>query len=152
VEEMTTPWEVVVVSSDLESRRNLSSILTRQGIDPICTSTLRECREVLSQKNVGIVFCDSHVSDGNYKEFLGGYRSRAERPRVVVTSRHSEWDEFKEAIRFGAFDVIGMPCRPTDVEWMIIQARRDDRKRTENTSMVHVVPSTLAKPAAAAAL
>ena len=102
---MTAPWEVVVVSSDLESRRNLSAILTRQGIDPICTSTLHECREILSQKNVGIVFCDSHLSDGTYKEFLGAYRSREERPRVIVTSRHSEWDEFKEAIRFGAFDV-----------------------------------------------
>ena len=124
---MTTPWEVVVVSSDLESRRNLSAILVRQGIDPICASTLHECREILSQKNVGVVFCDSHVSDGTYKEFLGGYRSREERPRVIVTSRHSEWDEFKEAIRFGAFDVIGMPCRPTDVEWMIIQALRYER-------------------------
>jgi DNA-binding NtrC family response regulator len=149
---MTTPWEVVVVSSDLESRRNLSAILTRQGIDPICTSTLGECREVLSQKNVGIVFCDSHVSDGTYKEFLGGYRSRAERPRVIVTSRHSEWDEFKEAIRFGAFDVIGMPCRPTDVEWMIIQARRDDRKRAENPSMVHVIGPAVAKAASVTAL
>ena len=100
---MTTPWEVVVVSSDLESRRNLSAILTRQGIDPICTATLSECREVISQKNVGIVFCDSHLSDGTYKEFLGGYRSRVERPRVIVTSRHSEWDGIqRKAIRFGA--------------------------------------------------
>jgi DNA-binding NtrC family response regulator len=148
---MTTPWEVVVVSSDLESRRNLSAILTRQGIDPICTSNLRECREVLSQKNVGIVFCDSHLSDGTYKEFLGGYRSREERPRVIVTSRHSEWDEFKEAIRFGAFDVIGMPCRPTDVEWMIIQARRDDRKRADSLAMVQVVPPPFAKAAAVTA-
>jgi DNA-binding NtrC family response regulator len=146
---MTTPWEVVVVSSDLESRRNLSAILVRQGIDPICASTLHECREILSQKNVGVVFCDSHVSDGTYKEFLGGYRSREERPRVIVTSRHSEWDEFKEAIRFGAFDVIGTPCRPTDVEWMIIQARRDDRKRIEHPSVVHVSAPDFTKAAAA---
>lgn len=147
---MTTPWEVVVVSSDFESRRNLSAILTRQGIDPICTSTLSECREIISQKNVGIVFCDSHVSDGTYKEFLGGYRSREERPRVIVTSRHSEWDEFKEAMRFGAFDVIGTPCRPTDVEWMILQARRDDRKRAETPSVLQVAPTPLAKSAVAA--
>lgn len=149
---MTAPWEVVVVSSDLESRRNLSAILTRQGIDPICTSTLHECREILSQKNVGIVFCDSYLSDGTYKEFLGAYRSREERPRVIVTSRHSEWDEFKEAIRFGAFDVIGMPCRPTDVEWMIIQARRDDRKRVESPALAHVVAPSFSKTAAATAL
>ena len=115
---MTTPWEVVVVSSDLESRRNLSAILVRQGIDPICASTLHECREILSQKNVGVVFCDSHVSDGTYKEFLGGYRSREERPRVIVTSRHSEWDEFKEAI---IASVSGLQLPAADLESRIDQ-------------------------------
>lgn len=148
---MTTPWEIVVVSSDLESRRNLSAILVRQGLDPICASTLRECREILAERNVGIVFCDSHVSDGTYKEFLRGYRSRDERPRVIVTSRHSEWDEYKEAIRFGAFDVIATPCRPTDVEWMIIQALRDDRRRFDSPAIDHVVPAPPVKTALAAA-
>jgi DNA-binding NtrC family response regulator len=148
---MTTPWDVVVVSSDLESRRNLSAILVRQGLDPICTSTLRECREIISQKSVGVVFCDSNVADGSYKEFLAGYHSRSERPRVVVTSRHSEWDEFKEAIRLGAFDVIGAPCRPTDVEWMIIQAKRDDRNRFEGPAVAHAAPDMLGKAATASA-
>jgi DNA-binding NtrC family response regulator len=138
---MTTPWEVVVVSSDLESRRNLSAILVGQGLDPICTSTLRECREILSQKKVGVVFCDSHLADGSYQEFLAAYRSRNERPRVVITSRHSEWDEFKEAMRLGAFDVIGSPCRPTDVEWMIIQAKWDERNRSADHSIVHALAS-----------
>src|ERR1700722_14399577 len=146
---MTAPWDVVVVSSDLESRRNLSAILVGQGLDPICASTLRECREIIAQKSVGVVFCDSHVADGSYKEFLAGYRSRTDRPRVVVTSRHSEWDEFKEAMRFGAFDVIGAPCRPTDVEWMIIQARRDDRNRYERPSLAKVEPDVLGNAATA---
>jgi DNA-binding NtrC family response regulator len=149
---MTQPWEVVVVSSDLESRRDLSSILIRQGLDPICTSTLRECREIIGQKKVGVVFCDSHVSDGTYQDFLAGYRSRDERPRVIVTSRHSEWNEFKEAMRLGAFDVISSPCRPTDVEWMIIQAKRDDRMRAAEPSAHAVVHLDTRLSEAAAAL
>lgn len=148
---MTAPWEVVVVSSDLESRRNLSAILVGQGLDPICTSTLRECREILSQKKVGVVFCDSHVADGSYQELLAAYRSRNERPRVVITSRHSEWDEFKEAMRLGAFDVIGSPCCPTDVEWMIIQARRDERNQSEAHPLAHVASASFQKATAASA-
>ena len=81
---MTTPWEVVVVSSDLESRRNLSAILVRQGIDPICTSTLRECREIISQKSVGVVFCDSHVADGTTRNFLPA----TAQGRAAKSSRH----------------------------------------------------------------
>lgn len=46
---------------------------------------------------------------------------------MVITSLHADWDEYLEAIRVGAFDVIAAPCRSTDVEWMVIQAKRDDR-------------------------
>ncbi|HTZ73064.1 MAG TPA: response regulator [Candidatus Aquilonibacter sp.] len=128
---MTIPFEVVVVSSDLESRRHLSHILVEQGLDPICTSTLRECHEVLGKNRVGVVFCDPHVSDGSYRDLLSAYRLTDRKPRVVVTSRGADWEEFKEAMRCGAFDVISSPCRPTDVEWMVIQARRDERHRLE---------------------
>jgi DNA-binding NtrC family response regulator len=42
-------------------------------------------------------------------------------------SSTADWDEFLEAMRLGAFDVIASPCRATDVEWMIIQALRYER-------------------------
>ena len=129
---MTNPFEVVVVSSDLETRRHLSDILVEQGMDPICMSTLRECKQSLAEKRVGLVFCDPHVADGTYQELLAAYRLTDRKPRVVVTSRGADWEEFKEAMRWGAFDVISAPCRPTDVEWMVIQARRDERHRTES--------------------
>lgn len=128
---MINTFEVVVVSSDVESRRHLSDILVGQGMDPICMSTLRECHESLAEKHVGLVFCDPHVADGSYQELLAAYRLTDRKPRVVVTSRGADWEEFKEAMRWGAFDVISAPCRPTDVEWMVIQARRDERHRSE---------------------
>jgi DNA-binding NtrC family response regulator len=128
---MTTPFDVVVVSSDLENRRHLADILAGQGLDPICVSTLRECHESLAKTRVGIVFCDPHVADGTYQELLAAYRLTDHKPRVVITSRAADWEEFKEAMRWGAFDVISSPCRPTDVEWMLIQAERDQRRRSE---------------------
>ncbi len=128
---MTTPFDVVVVSSDLENRRHVSDILISQDVDPICISTLRECHEALAKNRVGLVFCDPHVADGTYQDLLAAYRLTDHKPRVVVTSRCADWEDFKEAMRWGAFDVISSPCRPTDVEWMLIQARRDERHRTE---------------------
>ena len=128
---MTSPFEIVVVSSDSNQRRDLSDILVRQGLDPICLSTLRECHEIFAQKSVGLVFCDRQVTDGSYEDLLAVYRRENWKPRVVVTSTGADWDEFKEAMRLGAFDVIYEPCRPTEVEWMIIQARRDEKDRSE---------------------
>jgi|SRR5579871_5486920 len=148
---MTSSWEVVVVSSDFESRQNLTNILAKQGSDPIAVSTLRECREILAERPVGLVFCDSRVSDGTYQELLATYRAKDSKPRVVITSHHNEWEEFKEAMRLGAFDVIGAPCRPTDVEWMVIQAKRDERSRTEDypRAMMKVPEATRAVAAKA---
>lgn len=128
---MTPHFDVVVVSSDLENRRHLSDILIGQDLDPICISTLRECHEALAKNRVGLIFCDPHVSDGGYRDLLAAYRLTDHKPRVVITSNSADWEEFKEAMRWGAFDVISSPCRPTDVEWMLIQAQRDERRRAE---------------------
>jgi PleD family two-component response regulator len=132
VSSMTSPFEIIVVSADLENRGALSRILTTQGFDPICVSTLRECHEIFAERRVGLVFCDPHVTDGDYEELLSAYRLKDRRPRVVVTSTYGDWDDFKKAMRLGAFDVISVPCRSTDVEWIIIQAKRDERNRFRN--------------------
>jgi DNA-binding NtrC family response regulator len=124
---MNVPWQILVASSDLERRRSLMQTLTRQGIDPIGVSNLAECKEVLQKERVGLVFCDNQLADGTYRDLLGDSHPAADKVRLVVTSRHPDWDEYLEAMRFGAFDVIASPCRPTDVEWMVIQAKRDER-------------------------
>jgi len=124
---MNIPWQILVASSDLESRRSLMQTLSRQGLDPIGVANLSECDDVFGKEKVGLIFCDRHLADGTYRDLLERIRARAERVRVVVTSRHPDWDEYLEAMRCGAFDVIASPCRPTDVEWMVIQAKRDDR-------------------------
>jgi len=126
---MTVPWEVLVVSSDVERRRGLAAILRRESIDPICAGTVCECQSILAKGGVGLVFCDSQLFDGTYRDLITASRAMKSRARVVVTSHDGNWDEYLEAMRLGAFDVIASPCRPTDVEWMVIQARRDERIR-----------------------
>jgi DNA-binding NtrC family response regulator len=120
-------FDTIVVSSDIERRRQLADILIRQGADPICVSSVRECQEALAQRQARLVFCDEHVADGSYKDLLAAYRLSDRKPRLVVTSQLADWELFKEAMRSGAFDVIAAPCRPTDVEWMLIQAQREER-------------------------
>lgn len=120
---------VVVVSSELGSRLHLGGILMKLGMDPICVPSLRDCHDSIVRKNIGLVFCDTQLTDGSYIDLLSAYRRRQRKPRIVVTSRSADWDEFKEAMRWGAFDVVSSPCRATDVEWIVIQAKRDERNR-----------------------
>ncbi len=130
---MTVPWDILVLSAEIEERRVLVHILETQTLEPICSSTIRESLEILHQDRVGLVFCDKSLPDGTYRDFLAAVRSLKSKVRVVVTSRHADWDEYLEAMRLGAFDAIAAPCRPTDVEWMVIQAKRDERNRSRQT-------------------
>ncbi len=124
---MSIPWQVVVASSDLENRRSLTSILVRLGLDPFCVSSVSQYREILAREVVGLVFSDPYLSDGDYRDILAS-KSPPGYAYVVLTCRHTH-SEYREVIGTGVFDVITSPCRPTDVEWMVIQARRDEHKR-----------------------
>jgi DNA-binding NtrC family response regulator len=121
--------QIVVASADLESRRSLATILTRLGLDPICNSTVRECRVMLAKEYVGLVFCDRDLADGDYRDILAASRSTKRQPSVVLTGQHGNSEENNEAITLGIFGVTTTPYHPTDVERMVIQARRYERKR-----------------------
>jgi DNA-binding NtrC family response regulator len=105
----------------------LSNILDKLGVDPLTSSSVRECKELIASERVGLIFCDRLLADGNCYDLLNASRCGRTKARVVVMSSTADWDEFLEAMRLGAFDVIASPCRATDVEWIIIQALRYER-------------------------
>ena len=121
--------QIVVASQDVETRRSLATMLARLGFEPICISTVSECQATLAKENVGLVFCDRDLADGNYRDILAASHSTRRQPSVVLTGQHGNSEENHEAIGFGIFGVTTTPYHPTDIEWMVIQARRYDRKR-----------------------
>lgn len=124
---MNTPLNVMILSSDLETRRRLKEVLGTNAIDAICSSSIHDCREVVAEDTVNLVFCDTSLADGSYRDLLRTPGFEDGRIKVVVTSRMAGWDEFLEAMRLGAFDMIATPCVPTEVEWVISQAVRAGR-------------------------
>jgi DNA-binding NtrC family response regulator len=128
---MIFPFEIVIVSSDLERRKQLAEILAKQGLDPPGVASLKQCQDVFNGHSVGLVFCDPVLPDGTYRDLLAAYRLAAHKPRVVLISPDADWDDFRAAIRAGAFDVISWPCRPTDVEWMLIRAGREEQIQSD---------------------
>jgi DNA-binding NtrC family response regulator len=128
---MDTFWDILVASSDVEMRRSIVATLRRLGEDPICASTVAQCREVLAKQRVRLVFCDRQFADGNYRDLLASVASGSSKakPRIVLTTSFVSPGEYHEAKRSGVFDVIASPCHSIAVEWMVIQAKRDDMKR-----------------------
>ena len=122
--------QILILSSDLKSRVDLARIIDRLGWASITASTVCDCREILVKKNVGLVFCDRDLADGDYRDVvtLTACKCAKGKARVVLTYSLAEPHEYHEAKSFGVFEVIVTPCRPADVEWMVILARRDAYK------------------------
>lgn len=129
---MARVWEVVIASADLENRRRVLGMLTHQGVDCLCASTVSQCQEILNGRKIGLLFSDRNLSDGSYQDILrltGGSGNLS--TKVVVMSALMTPFEYEQARRCGVFDVISVPCRPTDIEWMVILAKRAELIRPQ---------------------
>jgi DNA-binding NtrC family response regulator len=133
---MYVPWQIVIASADVEDRRAMCNILVKQGLEPIAASSVHECEEIMTRENVGLIFCARSLSDGDYRDLLATARRGKWKTRIVIATRATNWDDYLEAMRLGAFDVISAPCRPTDVEWMIIQALREEHAQARQIALV----------------
>jgi len=131
---MSEQWNVLVASSSMEDRASLMHILDNLSVNVISCSKLNQAQEVLARQEVPLVFCDERLSDGCYRDLLASGGSR-KAPRVVVTIRTGEWDEYLDAMRQGAFDAIRFPLQPTDVELVVLRAMRENREATRPATL-----------------
>jgi DNA-binding NtrC family response regulator len=122
---MTSPWEVVVASSDPENCKRVTNILAQLGVEAICASTVEQCREVLNSRNIGLVFCDHHLPGGNYRGILAAVAGSEKMlvPKVVVMSATIKSQEYLRAKVHGVLDMIPTPCRPSDIACMLLLAK-----------------------------
>jgi DNA-binding NtrC family response regulator len=128
---MSDTWQILVASSDLQSRRTLVSTLDRQGFDSFCASNVSQCREILDSQHIRLVFCERAFADGDYRDVLSAAAGGSQQPkaRLVLLTALADSEQYRRAKEQGVFEVINAACRPTDVEWMVIQARRDEQQR-----------------------
>ena len=126
--EMNERAEVLVTSSVAENRQALCRILEGLGVEVSSCSNVSECIEALRQRPIGLVFCDDRLPNGSYRDLLNVIHALEIKPRIIVTSRTGEWQEFMEAIRLGAFDMIPLPFNVTDVERSIARVLRQPNR------------------------
>jgi DNA-binding NtrC family response regulator len=77
---------------------------------------------------MALVFCDDYLVDGSYPQLLSSFRKSGEVGRFIVTTSEGEWEDYLDATRLGAFDMIRWPLQPTDVELIVIRAMHNDRQ------------------------
>jgi DNA-binding NtrC family response regulator len=121
---------VLVASPQLEVRQVLIRTLECLSADVISCSTRSQAEEVLARQELDLVFCDEHLPDGSYADLIHSNHFNHKIPRLVVTTRHGEWDLYLEALKKGAFDITRSPWHATDVEMILIRALREECQQT----------------------
>jgi DNA-binding NtrC family response regulator len=121
--------DALVVSDKMEHVQSLVRILDGLLTNVYVACTIKQAQEVLGRQPLGLVFCDERISGGSYRELLSAGDARRRASRLVVMLQTGEWDEYLEAMRLGAFEVIRCPVQPTDVEMTLINASRDQAHR-----------------------
>lgn len=97
---MNHPWQIVIASTDATHTRTLTDILNRQGILPITIQSVQQFDAILARESVGLVFCDSKLADGDYREMVAAANAVNSRAKVAITSRFPDWDEYLEATQW----------------------------------------------------
>ena len=121
---MTDPQKVLVISCDAEGTDVLATFLRACGMKAIFCESVEECRAVLEPGDVALVFCDSCLKDGDYREVMRLSAASQVHPPVVVTSRLDDTSQYLEAMRLGAFDFVARPFRRSEIEWIVQNATR----------------------------
>ena len=120
---------VLIVSCRPENRKTLVRALDELSINCYVAPTIRDARELLGSRSLSMVFCEERLSDGSYCDLLRDIRATWPETGFVVLLCTGEREEYLQAMRLGAQEVLRCPLRPTDVDLVLIQAMKEsDRK------------------------
>jgi DNA-binding NtrC family response regulator len=115
---------ILIVSCRPVNRKMLMRVFDGLPIDSYSASTINQAREALDSRPFSVVFCEERVSDGSYRDLLLDVRDRGDGTRFVVMLCTGEWEEYLEALRLGAEEVLRCPLQPTDIDLALIHAMR----------------------------
>ena len=120
---------VLIVSCRPENRKTLVRALDEMSINCYVAPTIRDAKEVLASRSLSLVFCEERLSDGSYCDLLRDVRATWPETGFVVLLCTGEREEYLQAMRLGAQEVLRSPLRPTGVDLVLIQAMKEsDRK------------------------
>ena len=116
------PLDVLIVSERPDHLRPLIRTLAASSAKVAACFTIRQAREIFSRQTVDLVFSDEYLSDGSYRDLLLGNRFGQPATSFVLLLRTGEWEEYLDAMRLGALEVLRCPLQPAEVETTVLRA------------------------------
>jgi DNA-binding NtrC family response regulator len=119
----TNKLTVLCVSSNDEDAASLARILTESEwtahtnseCSVIASRTVASASSVLRDLTIPIVFCESDMLPGTWREMLEQISLLPDPPFLIVTSRLADARLWAEALNLGTYDLLAKPFDTTEV-------------------------------------
>jgi len=115
--------KALIAHSDPIELAAISRLVEQSGFQPVHARTVSEIRSVLAKQKLSLIFCDSDLPDGTFRDVLQAAQ-RGSRVPVVVGSRTGGWEEYCKALHHGAFDLVPTPCGAEEMRRILNQVPR----------------------------
>lgn len=125
---MENEVDVLIVSSRIENQRTLLRTPEGLPVNTFAASTVFQALEFLATHPLAIIFCEERLPDGPYRDLLGSVPSSPQMNRLIVVQCAGAWEEYLEALRLGAAEVLRVPLQSTDIDIALFHAMRQGRE------------------------
>jgi DNA-binding NtrC family response regulator len=107
---MESEVDVLIVSRRIENKRALLRTLEGLPVNTFSASTIFQALEFLATHPLAVILCEERLPDGSYRELLTSLPSSPQMNRFIVVQCTGEWEEYLEALRLGAAEVLECRC------------------------------------------
>src|SRR5262245_22609656 len=136
---MQERMRVLVVDDDDDIRTFLASVLAKQSITVATAGSGADAMALLGREAFDVVLLDLRLPDASGLDVLRWARDADVDTEFVVLTGHAEVEAAVEAMRLGAYDFIGKPCRNSELLQIVGKAAEKKSLRRENVALKEVM-------------
>ena len=111
--------KALIASSDSEIMISLCEVLAETNVELELCSTLSELRAALAKSRADIIFCQTRLPDGTFRNLLHFLDSAGLDPAVIVCAEIYDKRTYLDAMTLGAFDYVAFPFQRAAMDWIV---------------------------------
>ena len=111
--------KALIAFSDSEIMISLCEALAETDVELDHCSSLSELRAGLAKSRVDIIFCQTRLPDGTFRNLLHFLDSAGLDPAVIVCADMFDKITYLDAMTLGAFDYVAFPFQKAAMDWIV---------------------------------
>lgn len=113
---------VLSISPAVEDHETLNRMMRGSTWKIFAASNWHDALAHLNRNQISVIFCESELQDGTWKDVLEYIKKGTDPVVLVVTSPHATEDLWAEVLNLGGFDVLAKPFDQTEVCYVLATA------------------------------